>query len=124
MSGKIPIGQLVPTADQANHAAATVYYPSDDGLALEDASFPVLGITADDCTISVEISVDRVTWEDVTHYFEQTNSGFLGGPVTILASASMQWVGWFVFADWLRVCVTYPDATNATSVLFSRRSMR
>ena len=116
--------QVVDDDDLVNHAAGTAYYPSA-GISLSGTSVFTVGITAADCTVSVEQTIDGVTWIDVTDYLEDIGPGLggVGGPVTFVGSTSYQWQSWFIFGDRLRVKVVYPNDTNAVSIMVGRRSL-
>uniref|UniRef100_A0A6M3J8X5 Uncharacterized protein n=1 Tax=viral metagenome TaxID=1070528 RepID=A0A6M3J8X5_9ZZZZ len=111
-------------ADDTNHVAATVYYPDSGGVSLDERSFFLLGITADDCTVSVEVSMDGTYWVDITDLaVEDIESGGLGGPVVFAAATSVIWIAWVMPAELARLKVVYPDATNQFSATISRRSL-
>jgi hypothetical protein len=112
-------------ADKADHDAGTEYYPDSDGIELFDPQLiRGIGVTAEDVSISVEVSLDRVTWYDVTGYILDVDSWWLGSPVVVAAGAavSMLWQLILVQADYLRIKAVYGDATNELSVTLGRRT--
>jgi len=119
----MPAIQLVPTVDQADHAAGTEYYPSSDGIPTDEFNVFTVGITAEDCTISVEQSIDGSTWIDITDYLIDIGGGFVGGPTVFAGSDDVQWLALLMYPDFIRIKVVYPNDTNATSVMFGRRSL-
>lgn len=114
-------------ANATNVDAGTVYYPDDDGANLALDSFFGLQFTAQDCTVSVEISNDRTNWTPFSEVMEYLDSdgfaGWLGGSYTFAAGATttIYAQGWFAFADWIRVMVVYPNATNDFAAYLTTR---
>lgn len=110
----------VEIASETNHTAGTVYYPSDVGAELGGYSNLGLGITAEDCDVSVEATVDGSNWVEVTWYLMDTFGGWLGGPVTFAAgaAATATWLTWGLFplpVQAIRLAVTYPNDSNEFS---------
>ena len=116
----------VEIAAESNEPAATHYYPSVDGISLENFSTWAIGISCQDATVSVEVSLDRINWFDVTAMLESVpDFGWLGGPYTFAAGAidSKLWQAWMVCGEYLRIAATYPNATNDLTAYLARRTL-
>lgn len=122
----------VEIADVTNVGAATVYYPDSDGLPLSGASCLGVGFTAEDVTLAIEVSTDRVVWHDITGICESISLaglfgfGWLGTDYVIPAGAAVSDIiqAWMVpGASFVRLSATFPNATNELNAWLKRGSM-
>jgi hypothetical protein len=117
-------------ADEENTPAGVVNYPSDEGIQTDGSSILTIGYSAEDVTLSIQVSADRVNWIDITGLCESLSLagifgfGRVGGAVVIPDGA--------VLSDilqahdvsgvaFIRLVADYPDATNSLEAYLGRR---
>jgi hypothetical protein len=122
----------VEIADVANVPAATVHYPSADGLPMSGASCIGVGFTAEDVTLALEVSIDRVVWHDITGICESITLaglfgfGWIGEDYVVPAGAAVSDIiqAWMVHgASFVRLSATYPNGTNELNAWLRRGSL-
>jgi hypothetical protein len=119
----------IELASESNTAAGTVYYPDSNGASTNKEMFFALGITAEDCEVSVEVSMDRTNWINCTGNLEDVEDGLWGGWIGdsyVFAAGAAEthvWQGWFIMAEWVRLKVIYPNATNSLDANLNSRGL-
>ena len=122
----------VQIADATNAPAGVAYYPNAEGLPTNGATSLGISYAAENVTLTVEVSLDRTNWVDVTACCESValaglwGWGWLGGAIVVPAGPVVSDILQLLVmpgAAYIRLVADYPGGDSEVTSWVARGSL-